>query len=133
MTSLLLSCTPAAEPIAYGEDMCSHCKMAIVDAHFAAEVVTQKGKVYKFDAIECMMDFLAIKQSDKMALVLVHDYENPKDWQAATRCNYLISKELPSPMGAGLSAWTSKGSAAAMQTLKGGSLLDWGSLQQQNK
>ncbi len=127
---LFTACTPAAEPISFGEDMCAHCKMTIVDEPFAAEVVTQKGKVFKFDAIECMMQFLQIKQSDKMALMLVRDYENPKEWQDAIKCNYLISKDLPSPMGAGLSAWLSKENAAAMQAQKGGELYDWATLQQ---
>ncbi|MCC6725443.1 MAG: hypothetical protein IT258_13125, partial [Saprospiraceae bacterium] len=48
--SLLTACTPTAEPISFGEDMCAHCKMTIVDEQFAAEAVSQKGKVYKFDA-----------------------------------------------------------------------------------
>jgi len=127
---LFTACTPTAEPVSFGEDMCAHCKMTIVDEPFAAEVVTQKGKVFKFDAIECMMQFLQKKQSDKMALMLVRDFENPKEWQDATQCNYLISKELPSPMGAGLSAWLSKENAAAMQAEKGGEVYDWAGLKQ---
>jgi copper chaperone NosL len=127
---LFTACTPAAEPISFGEDMCAHCKMTIVDEPFAAEVVTQKGKVYKFDAIECMVDFLKIKQADQMALTLVRDYENPKEWQDASQCNYLISKDLPSPMGAGLSAWLSKENAEAMKAEKGGEVYDWEGLQQ---
>ncbi len=127
--SLLTACTPTAEPVSFGEDMCAHCKMTIVDEQFAAEAVSQKGKVYKFDAIECMMEFLKIKQSDEMALTLVRDYENPKEWQDAKQCNYLISKEVPSPMGAGLSAWLSKDNAEAMQAQKGGEVYDWAGLQ----
>ncbi|MCC6724068.1 MAG: nitrous oxide reductase accessory protein NosL [Saprospiraceae bacterium] len=130
---LFAACTPTAEPVAFGEDMCAHCKMTIVDEPFAAEAVSQKGKVYKFDAIECMVEFLKIKQSDEMALMLVRDYENPKDWQDATQCNYLISKDLPSPMGAGLSAWLSKENAEAMKAEKGGEVYDWANLQAQFK
>ncbi len=130
---LFAACTPTAEPVAFGEDMCAHCKMTIVDEPFAAEAVSQKGKVYKFDAIECMVEFLKIKQSDEMALMLVRDYENPKDWQDATQCNYLISKDLPSPMGAGLSAWLSKENAEAMKAEKGGEVYDWEELKQQIK
>ena len=130
---LFAACTPTAEPVAFGEDMCAHCKMTIVDEPFAAEAVSQKGKVYKFDAIECMVEFLKIKQSDEMALMLVRDYENPKDWQDATQCNYLISKDLPSPMGAGLSAWLSKENAEVMKAEKGGEVYDWANLQAQFK
>lgn len=126
---LFAACKPTAEPVSFGEDMCAHCKMTIVDEQFTAEAVSQKGKVYKFDAIECMVEFLKIKQSDEMALTLVRDYENPKEWQDATKCNYLISKDLPSPMGAGLSAWLSKEGAEAMKAEKGGEVYDWAALQ----
>jgi copper chaperone NosL len=131
LVSFIMACTPTAEPVAFGEDMCAHCKMTIVDEPFAAEAVSQKGKVYKFDAIECMVEFLKIKQSDEMALTLVRDYENPKEWQDANQCNYLISKDLPSPMGAGLSAWRSKENAEAMKAEKGGEVYDWEGLKQQ--
>ncbi len=131
LCSLLTACTPTVDPVVFGEDMCAHCKMTIVDEQFAAEAVSQKGKVYKFDAIECMVEFLKIKQSDEMALTLVRDYENPKEWQNANQCNYLISKDLPSPMGAGLSAWLSKENAEAMKTERGGEVYDWEALKQQ--
>ncbi|MCC6727665.1 MAG: nitrous oxide reductase accessory protein NosL, partial [Saprospiraceae bacterium] len=64
---------------------------------------------------------------------LVHDYENPKEWQDATQCNYLISSDLPSPMGAGLSAWLSKENADAMKAERGGEVFDWEALKQQFK
>ena len=127
---LATACTPTAEPVNFGQDACTHCKMTIVDEQFAAEVVTRKGKVFKFDAIECMLEFLKIKQSDQMALTLVRDYENPHEWQDATHCNYLISKEVPSPMGVGLSAWLSKENAEAMQAAKGGKIYKWQELNQ---
>ena len=133
IAGLFAACTPAAEPIAFGEDMCAHCKMTIVDEQFAAEAVSQKGKVYKFDAIECMVEFLKIKQSDQMALLLVRDFESPKGWQDATQCSYLISKDLPSPMGAGLTAWLSKENAEAMKAQKSGEVFEWASLLQQLK
>lgn len=131
--SLFSACNPTAEPISFGEDACSHCKMTIVDEQFAAEAVSQKDKVYKFDAIECMVEFLKIRQSDKMALTLVRDYEKPNDWQAANKCNYLISKNLSSPMGAGLSAWLSKENAEAMKIEKGGVVYDWEGMKAQFK
>lgn len=130
LIGIMGACTPSAAPISFGEDLCSHCRMTIVDEHFAAETVSQKGKVFKFDAIECMLDFLKNRQSDPMALTLVRDYENPKDWQDAAQCQYLISTEVPSPMGAGLSAWLSGPKAEAMQAQKGGEVYDWTGLQE---
>ena len=104
--------------------------MTIVEEQFAAEVVTQKGKVYKFDAIECMVEFLKIKQSDQMAMTLVRNYENPHEWQNARLCNFLVSKEVPGPMGAGLSAWLSMENAEATQAVKGGKVYNWQELNQ---
>lgn len=45
------------EHISYGKDSCHHCKMLISDKRFGAEIVTKNGKIYKFDAIECLSDF----------------------------------------------------------------------------
>ena len=49
------SCTIEPQPITYGLEACSSCKMTIVDPRFASEIVTRKGKVFKYDAIECML------------------------------------------------------------------------------
>ena len=51
-TVLLAACQPSPKPIEYGSDMCDYCKMTIVDQQHAAELVTTKGKAFKFDAIE---------------------------------------------------------------------------------
>ena len=48
---------PKQEEINYGVDACAYCKMNIVDPKFGAELITKKGRVYKFDAIECMVNY----------------------------------------------------------------------------
>ena len=55
---LVFSCNSSPQPIDYGNDGCHFCKMTIVDKVHAAEIVTKKGKVYKFDATECMVNFI---------------------------------------------------------------------------
>ena len=54
---LVFSCNVSPKPIDYGSDGCHFCKMTIVDKVHAAEIVTKKGKVYMFDATECMINF----------------------------------------------------------------------------
>ncbi|MGB5288980.1 MAG: hypothetical protein WBN42_10875, partial [Ignavibacteriaceae bacterium] len=49
---LLASCGSKPEPINYGKDECEFCRMQISDNRYGAELVTDKGKVYKFDSIE---------------------------------------------------------------------------------
>jgi copper chaperone NosL len=65
---LLLACNPESQPINYGADMCEFCRMSIVDQRFGSEIVTQKGKVYKFDAVECMINYLDDRVEDESKL-----------------------------------------------------------------
>lgn len=125
---LLASCTVEESPIVYGKDACSFCKMNIVDKQHAAQIVTQKGKPFKFDAIECMMRVIAEKEENSIALFLVADYFNPGKLVDAAKATYLISKNLPSPMGANLTGFKSKLKAEEVQKEKGGTLYSWNEL-----
>ncbi len=125
---LLVSCSVKESPIVYGKDACHFCKMNIVDKHYAAEIVTQKGKPFKFDAIECMMRVIAEKEENSIALFLVTDYFDPGKLVDATKATYLISKNLPSPMGANLTGFKSKLKAEEVQKEKGGTLYSWNEL-----
>ena len=122
---LLAACSPSPQSIEFGSDLCAHCQMTIVDKPFAAELVTKKGKVFKFDAVECMVNYLKEKDEADFALLLVQDYENPGDWQDAAQSFYLISEALPSPMGGNLSAYKHAEGAKKMQAEKGGEVLIW--------
>jgi len=62
MLFCLSACSQNAEPIKYGKDNCSHCNMTIMKSNFGGEMVTKKGKVYKFDDAGCLQDFLAEKK-----------------------------------------------------------------------
>jgi len=54
----LFSCKIQPDPIKLGRDNCHFCKMTISDIKFGSEIVTKKGKVYKFDDTQCMISFL---------------------------------------------------------------------------
>ena len=126
MAMLIGACTPKPQPIDYGKEECAFCKMTIVSPQFASEVVTQKSKAFKYDAIECM---LQAPQEDKVALYLVSDYLHENTLIDATKATYLISKEIQSPMGAHLAAFASKEDAQKIQAEKGGDLYDWQGIQ----
>ena len=103
--------------------------MTIVDAQHGAEAVTFKGKVYKFDAIECLANFKETKKDMSFAFLLVNDYHSPKGLIDASTAHYLISKNLPSPMGAYLTAFREKSAAEELQSAKGGEVFDWDGVQ----
>ncbi|GAA4939308.1 hypothetical protein GCM10023314_09990 [Algibacter agarivorans] len=99
--------------------------MTIVDKIHAAEIVTKKGKVYKFDATECMVNFLKEFDTSEIALFLSNNYTEPEALIDATKATFLISENIPSPMGAFLSAFKNKVDAEKTQAEKGGKLYTW--------
>ena len=126
-----VSCKVAPEQINYGSDACHFCKMTIVDQQHSAQYVTKKGKQFKFDAIECLVNELAEKDADKIGILLVADYLEPGQMTSATTATYLISKEIKSPMGAYLSALSSSEKAKELQQKYSGETYSWESLKQQ--
>ena len=126
---LISSCTPTPEPIEYGSDMCDFCKMSIVDAQHGAELVSTKGKVFKFDAIECLIGYSKENKETKYAFELVNDYSTPKELIDASQSIFLISEKLSSPMGANLTAFGNRKNAEEMLMAKGGKLFTWEELQ----
>lgn len=127
---LLFSCKPGPEPIQYGFDGCHYCSMTIVDKQHASEFVTKKGKVYKFDASECMINFIRDIDRATVALYLVNDYNNPGVLVDAKQATYLISENIPSPMGAYLTAFNSREEAEFARKSNKGILLTWEELNQ---
>jgi len=124
----LFSCSIEPKPIEYGKDACSFCQMNIVDNQHAAQMVTNKGKVFKYDAIECMMRDMKKKDESTIALYVINDYDAPGELIDAMQATYLISKNVPSPMGANLSGFSNKNKASEIQKAKNGTLYSWDEL-----
>lgn len=122
---ILASCSIKPQPIDYGLDACYYCSMTIVDRQHAAQIVTEKGKVFKFDATECMMNHLNDMGSDDIALFLVNDYNKPGELINATKAFYLISEGIPSPMGEYLTAFGTKQGVEEALLIHEGNQLNW--------
>ena len=127
---LFISCSIEPEAIVYGKDACAFCQMNIVDNQHAAQIVTQKGKVFKYDAIECMMRDLKKKDESTVALFLITDYSVPGELTDAVKATYLISENIPSPMGANLSGFKRAQAASETQQEKEGTLYTWDELKE---
>ncbi len=125
---VMSACSAGPQPISYGEDACNFCKMTIVDQQHSAEAVTLKGKVYKFDAIECLVHYVSPLDESTFSHLLVANYDQPGTLIDAKSSSYLISPNLPSPMGAFLNAFDDANRSAAMQTSMTGELHSWESL-----
>ena len=114
VSMFLFSCKPASEPIYYGEEKCAFCTMTIMDPRYGSEIVTNKGKVIKFDAMECMIHYIRSGrvQEQNISLMLTNSYDRPGELIDARSCFYLQSHNLPSPMGMNLSAFSDSTAAA---------------------
>ena len=104
--------------------------MTIVDPGFGAEVVTQKGKAYKFDAIECMMNHLKEKGDGDISLFLCNVLIEPGTLHDATRLTFLKAESIPSPMGAFLSAFPTEEEARKTLDAEEGTFYDWDALRE---
>jgi copper chaperone NosL len=119
------SCKVSPEPINYGSDVCHYCSMTIVDKQHAAEYVTKKGRAFKFDSIECMINGLTEVDRTEISLYLVNDYGLPGELIDASKATFLVSKNIPSPMGAFLSAFGNHEHAKLVQEEQSGQLFGW--------
>jgi copper chaperone NosL len=128
---LMTSCAIEPKEISYGKDACHSCKMNIVDQQHAAETVSKKGKVFKYDSIECMIRDNKNNNAEDIAMFLVMDYNNPNTFMDATKASYIISEKIPSPMGGFLSALKTQFEAEKLQTEQTGTLYNWDDIQKQ--
>lgn len=135
LTIFITSCGVEPEAINYGDDQCDFCKMGIVDKAHSAQYVTQKGKQFKFDAIECLVREISDPNivSEELAHILVADYANPGVMVDAKTATFIICKGIKSPMGAYLSAFSDKAEAQKTMDELGGDLFDWTGIQNKFK
>ena len=125
-----MSCSIEPEKINYGSDACHFCQMTIVDQQHASQYVTSKGKQFKFDAIECMLNEFSEKTTSNIDVILVADYGNPGSMTDANAATFLISPEIKSPMGAFLSGFSDKPMAEKTLQENSGKLYTWTSIKE---
>lgn len=124
---LLSSCGTEPEPILFGKDACEHCRMTIMDPKFGAELVTSKGKVFKFDDVNCMVHLgKGLPDGlDGAAHLLISDMSNPGQLIPVKEAFMLRSEEVRSPMGSRVAAFSVEADRDAKLTEWGGETIDW--------
>lgn len=127
MMLVISSCSKQPEPIAYGEDECEFCKMIVMDKRYGAELVTDKGKIYKFDSVECLVGYIDNKKLNEKdySSVWVGNYSNPGNLIDASKAIYLKNDELRSPMGLNVLAVETQDQFDIIFEKDGGKKLVW--------
>ena len=108
--TLLISCgKKEAEPIKLNSDGCEFCKMKIADGKFGAEIITAKGRIYKFDDMHCMINYHKENNTTQIQSFFIHDYNQDNTLIAAESAYYVKGGEINSPM---------RGNIIAVQTVE---------------
>lgn len=113
---MLMACQVDPEPIDFGKDACDHCKMVIMDPKFGAEIITEKGRIYKFDDVNCKVNYINDNNiaEENLKYNLVIDFSEPQTLINADRAYYVKSDEIKSPMGSQIAAFNSEDAAQKM-------------------
>ncbi len=131
MLFVMTACSQEPAEIHYASDECTHCKMMITDKQFASQVVTDKGKAYKFDAIECMAAYYQNNSGElENAMLYVSNYDKPGEWINARRAQFVKSEVVNSPMGESMLAFPSSKEAKEHTSERPGALLQWDEVSQ---
>ena len=115
--SVLNSCNSnEPKPIKLNSDSCDNCKMTISNGKFGAELITEKGRHYKFDDISCMVKFAKSGTSVPAKTFYVNDYLQDNTLIPAEKAFYLKDGSINSPMRGNTAAFSSKQEAEQYQT-----------------
>ncbi len=119
-------CNTNPEPIRVGKDICAYCKMAIADPRFGAELVTRQGRVYKFDDIRCMTDYLKLHiETKEAATIYFTDFCGTHRLIPSVNSILLNSADLKAPMQGHLIAFSSLDSLDLAMGAYGGEKTSW--------
>ena len=130
---MLSACNNKPAPIRIGSDQCAYCTMTVSDNHFGAEILTKKGKAYKFDDTYCLQEFLndkSVLAKDIKSIYLI-DFGGIHDLHNSSDMILLKSEKIKGPMGGNLAAFSNEDSALKHKESFTGTLLRWSEIYQQ--
>ena len=108
----VVSCSKSGpQEILSGKDQCENCKMTITDTKYATQLVTEKGRNYKFDDITCMQDYsVSNTEAAKNAKTYVADFPSGQFFDSST-ATFIQGGSIKSPMGGNIQAYKEKSAA----------------------
>ena len=127
LCTALLGCGPHGREtypkISYGRDLCSECRMIILDPKFTATFSDVDGEIFKFDDIGCMRVY-EDRNHPKVKLMWVRDYES-QQWLDGSKAFFVLSESLATPMGHGIAAFGAKDNALNFLKDGEGRIVSW--------
>ena len=123
----LCSCSVKPEPLHFGKDGCYACKMTLIDQKFGSEIVTKKGKIYKFDDVNCLVGFYksGFEPADNIQHILIIDFQKPGELVDAKTAKFVKSDALRTPMASQVAAFSADQNPDAIIKEWNGQLMNW--------
>ena len=124
-------CSTSPQPIRIGQDNCDFCKMTISDNRFGAEIVTKKGKVFKFDDEHCVVAFLDSNKIEQQQIdgIYFTNFSNPHQLINVKEACFLQSPSLKSPMNGNIVAFSNEDSLINLLPTFKGNKISWEDMQ----
>ena len=123
----LLACSDGSkpEPINLKKDNCDFCKMTISNSKFAAQLITQKGRHYKFDDIACMIQFAKSNTVVPYEAFFVNDYLKDNSFIPVEKSFLLKGGTINSPMRGNCAAFATMGKQQEYQNQLHAEAITW--------
>lgn len=125
---LSVSCNTKPQPFETGKDNCHFCKMGITDTRFGGELITKKGKIFKFDDLVCLARFLKAggEEKDNISKTLTVLFEKPNEFLEVDKAAFVVDPGLRSPMGSNTAGFSNKAAADNFSKGKqGAAVISW--------
>lgn len=116
------------EAVVLNKDACEFCKMTISDGRFMTELITKKGRVYKFDDLNCMLQYSAESGKAAVESFYVGNYEKQNEFIEASKAWYVADSSLKSPMGGNTAAFENKEIATTQAVKYKTTTINWSAL-----
>lgn len=125
ITFFVISCNSnQPKPIKLNSENCEFCKMTIANGKFGAELITQKGRYYKFDDAACMLQYAKSNQV-LVKMFFVNDYSKENELVTAEKCFFLKGGTITSPMRGNIAAFSSEKEQKDFQTKLNAEPMSW--------
>lgn len=129
----IVSCgTKEPPPIKLNVDSCDFCKMTIANAQYATELITVKGRIYKFDDLSCMIQYAKENSNLSNAKLFVNDYLTPNKFVPVEQAVFLKGGTIHGPMGGKVVGFSNSADAQNYQSKLQAGTINWSTLYNSN-